>query len=146
MPSAAELGNGQYAFSFQAGEMTSMVSYVTTSPNGTTWSTPEAVSSATNVHDTSFARRADGGLDVYFIHPTDFSGFRLFRRPLHVNGQLGAEQQLTDDALGEPSKPRAVRLPDGRVLLSYAEIAERAPSGAPIVQRIVLAELPGDAP
>src|SRR5262249_19525707 len=93
MPSAAELGTG--GFSFQMGEMTGMVSYVTTSADGATWATPKVVSSETNVHDTSFARRADGGLDLYYIYSGTGSGFRLFRRALHTDGQLGGEQQLT---------------------------------------------------
>ena len=150
MAHAAELGDGSRAFSYQQGPMTEMVSYVTTSKDGITWTERQVVADATNVHDTSMCRRADGGLDLYYIYPTfelGFArGFRLFRRALHPDGRLGPEQRITSAELGEPSKPSALRLSNGHVLVSYAQIAVRGSDGAPAVQRIVLALLPGDAP
>jgi hypothetical protein len=147
MAAGATFKNGSLAFSHQNGDPTNMISYVMTSTDrGATWSTPAAVSSAANVHDTSFAPRLDGGLDLYFIYPPDTHGFSLFRRALTPTGILGPEERVTQSSLGEPSKPHVVRLADGRLLLSYAEIAKRAPSGEPSVQRIVLAALGTDAP
>lgn len=150
MADAAELGNGGVAYTYQQGPMTQMVSYVTTSVATTSWSERQVVSDAANVHDTSMCRRADGGLDLYYIHPSVDAGFpagfRLFRRALHPDGRLGPEERITAAELGEPSKPRALRLSNGRVLVSYAQIAKRGTGGAPLVQRIVLAQLPGEAP
>jgi hypothetical protein len=150
MAHAAELGDGGAAYSYQQGPMTEMVSYVTTSKDGAVWTPRQVVTDAMNVHDTAMCRRGDGGLDLYYIHPTVESGFdpgfRLFRRALHRDGRLGPEQRVTSAELGEPSKPNAIRLPNGHVLVSYAQIAVRGATGAPAVQRIVLALLPGEAP
>jgi hypothetical protein len=150
MPDVAEMIDGTLAYSFQQ-ESTSeaMISYVVLSrDHGATWSERIRVSENANVHDTSFVLRADGkGLDLYYIHPTTVNAFSLFRRSLGVMGALGPEEQVTTPAVGEPSKPSVVRRKDGRLVVAWAEISERSPeSGAPTIQRLVLAELANDAP
>ena len=147
MAASATFANGSLAFSHQNGDPANMISYVMTSNDrGASWSTPLVVSNAADVHDTSFVKRLDGGLDLYFIYPPDDHGFSLFRRALTPAGVLGPEERVTQSSLGEPSKPHVARLTDGRLLLSYAEIAKRGPSAEPTVQRIVLASLAKDAP
>jgi hypothetical protein len=149
MPDVAEMIDATLAFSFQQ-ESTSeaMISYVVLSrDHGATWSERIRVSESANVHDTSFVPRADGkGLDLYYIHPTGTNGFSLFRRSLGVLGALGAEEQVTAVAVGEPSKPSVVRRKDGGLVAAWAEISERSQAGAPTVQRLVLAALANDAP
>ncbi len=150
MPDFGQAKDGTLAFSFQLDTPTEpMVSYVRLSQNGgTSWSAPIRISPESNVHDTTILARADGGFDLYYIYPpADHRGFSLFRRALTTAGALGPEERLTSKELGEPSKPQAVRRSDGRIVVAYSEIAERAPTTfEPSVQQIVLAELTGDAP
>lgn len=149
MPDVAEMSDGTLAFSFQeqsTGE--AMISYVVLSHDrGASWSERIRVSESVNVHDTSFVARADGtGLDLYYIHPAGSHGFSLFRRALGVLGTLGPEERVTSPDLGEPSKPSIVRRKDGRLVAAWAEISERSTTDfTPVVQRIRLAELLGDA-
>ena len=144
----AQASDGTIAVSYQLTTATEpMVSFVVLSRDGgSTWSAPIRIAPANNVHDTSMLARADGGLDLYYIHPPDAHGFSLFRRSLSTAGVLGAEERLTASETGEPSKPKALRMRDGQVLVAWADIAQRAPSGEPAVQQIVLAKLRRDAP
>lgn len=97
-----------------------------------------------NVHDASALLRGDGALDLYYIYvAAGDSGFGLHRRRLDASGGLGPEVAI--DALGEPSKPNAVRLPSGEVALMYAEIVTRDAGGQPSWQRMALVVLPGDS-
>lgn len=148
MVSSAQANDGTIAVSYQMTTATEpMVSFVVLSRDGgTSWSAPIRIAPANNVHDTSMLARSDGGLDLYYIHPPDAHGFSLFRRALSSAGVLGPEERLTASETGEPSKPKALRTKDGRVVVAWADIAERAPSGEPAVQQIVLAKLAGDAP
>lgn len=141
-------GDGTLAYAYQhpvAAEP--MVSFVRRSSDGVTWSDPVRVTDASgNVHDTTLVARADGGLDLYYVYP-GASGFVLFRRALAPDGRLGAEERVTTDEAGEPSKPEALLLPSGRVLVAYADIAVRdGTSGEPMRQDLVLVSLPGEAP
>jgi hypothetical protein len=148
MAAVTEIGGGTLVYTYQHPTATEpMVSYARLSHDrGATWSAPVRVASSPNVHDTSVLARADGGGDLYYIYPPDAHGFSLYRRSITAAGELGPEQRLTVSELGEPSKPRAARLPDGRVLVAFADIAARSPDLQPAVQQIVIAELAGDAP
>jgi hypothetical protein len=139
--------SGALAFSYQHPTGNEpMVSYVVTSTEGATWSDPVRVTDASsNVHDTTLVARDDGALDLYYIYPAA-KGFALFRRALDEGGALGPEERVTGPEVREPSKPEALRLPSGRVLIAYAEISERDRNGYPSRQSLVLASLPGEAP
>lgn len=149
MPDVAEMNDGTLAFSFQQQSTSeAMISYVVLSHDGgATWSERIRVSESVNVHDTSFVARADGnGLDLYYIHPAGTRGFSLFRRALGVLGTLGPEERVTGTDVVEPSKPSVVRRKDGKLVAAWAEISERSTTDfTPVVQRIRLAALAGDA-
>ncbi len=150
-PALAVFGDGGLAFSYQRPiGVEPMVSFFRTSAagaGGQTWSDATRVSDrSSNVHDTAFAARADGGLDAYYIYPLAPAGFVLFRRAIAPDGALGVEERLTASEVGEPSKPHAVRLPSGRVLVAFADIAERDAAGQPSVQRLGLMLVEGEAP
>jgi|GEM_PF-2404918 len=124
-----------------------MTSYYLLSKDGKTWSSPKTITlNSSNVHDTTILPRPDGGVDVYYIYPKGLGGFRLFRRYISPAGQLGVEQQLTAQSLGEPSKPEAKVLQDGRILLGWSEISKRAQQGYPSEQRFQVTLLRGFAP
>lgn len=141
-------GDGSLALAYQhpVGDEP-MVSFIRRSDDGATWTDPVRVTGASDdVHDTALAARADGGLDLYYIYPEDTSGFALFRRALSSDGSLGVEERVTAGAIGEPSKPSALRLTNGRVLLAFAAITARGATGEPTRQELVLASLPSEAP
>ena len=149
MATVAELADGTLVYTYQySTDANPMIPVAILShDHGATWSpSPIMISDAVNTHDTSILPRADGGADLYYIYPPDDHGFSLYRRRIGADGALGTEQRLTASATGEPSKPRAIRLASGKVLVAYADIAERSPDLQPKVQQLVLAELPGDAP
>lgn len=144
-----EFGDGSLAYTHQRampGEPT--VSFFQRSADGLIWTEPERVTTASsNVHDTTMVTRLDGDLDLYYIYPAGPQGFVLFRRALTSAGALGAEERVSADALGEPSKPELARLADGRLVLTWAEISQRHPvQGWPTEQRLNVAILTGDAP
>jgi hypothetical protein len=148
MVAVGGFADGQLAVSYQAPQGAEpMVSWVRLSRDGASWSTPLRVSSSSsNVHDTTLVARNDGGLDLYYIYPAGPQGFALFRRQLRGDGTLGAEQRVTDDSVGEVSKPTGARLADGRLLLTYAEIAQRDPvRGEPTQQLLCALLISGDA-
>lgn len=149
MASVTELRGGALVYTFQRDARTeAMTSFVRISRDGgATWSKDVPVTDGVNVHDTAVIARADGrGGDLYYIYPPpSASGFVLFRRSITEAGELGVEEQVTKKDAFEPSKPSLVRLPNGHLLLAVANIAERK-QGLPVVQRLLLAELAGDAP
>lgn len=122
--------------------------YSLSTDGGATWRPKAEVTDASgNVHDTAPVERRDGTIDLYYIYPASARGFVLFRRHLTADGRLGPEERVTADALGEPSKPGGARLPDGRLLLWWAEISARdLVQGWPTEQRIVVTRIQGDAP
>lgn len=149
IPTIAQLGDGTLVFTHQrpvGGEP--MVSFwQLSSDGGQTWTPPARVTdAANNVHDTTVVSRRDGAADLYYIYPTGQTGFTLFRRSLDGAGTLGAEQQVTSEDVREPSKPRGLRLADGTLLVTYAEISERSAQGLPTVQRTKALLLRTDAP
>ena len=149
LATAAVFGDGTFAFTYQHPVGTEpMVSFVRRSSDGESWSDPVRVSDAApNVHDTAMTPRADGGLDLYYIHPTPTSpGFVLFRRSLRADGALGEEQQLTAEDAADPSKPSALPLADGTILIAYANIAARSLTGEPTRQEITLTRVASEAP
>lgn len=149
MHTLARSPNGTIAVGYQQGQMVQMHSLVTISRDGRRFSAPlELAPWSPNVHDATLLPRADGrGFDAYFIANDGGPGFSLFRRQVREDGSLGATQRLTSAAeTGEASKPSVVRLPGGGVRLVVAQIAQRAPTGEPSVQRFLGATLPGDVP
>ncbi|MBX7100131.1 MAG: hypothetical protein K1X89_20620 [Myxococcaceae bacterium] len=149
MHSLARSPGGTLAVSYQQGQMVQMHSLVRVSHDGRRFSAPlELAPWSPNVHDATLLPRADGrGFDAYFIANDGGPGFSLFRRQVRDDGTLGATERLTSAAeTGEASKPSVVRLPGGGVRLVVAQIAQRAPTGEPSVQRFLGATLPGDVP
>ncbi len=147
MAALGVFGDGTLAYAYQHPEGAEpMVSFVRRSSDGVSFTEPVRVTDASsNVHDAALVPRSDGGLDLYYIYP-GASGFVLHRRALTPDGRMGAEEQVTADGAGEPSKPSGVRLPSGRVLVAWADIAERHPTtGEPTRQDLVLASLPAEA-
>lgn len=139
-------GSLAYAYQHPVGAEP-MVSFVRRSSDGTAWSEPVRVTDAAgNVHDTTLVARADGGLDLYYVYPAPAGRFALFRRAMAADGRMGEEERVSADALGEPSKPEGARVADGRVLIAFADIAARGPSGEPSGQELVLVSLPSEAP
>lgn len=146
MPAVGQFANGKLAFSYQTGSGGLMSSWVRLSEDGATWSDAVRVSeSSTNVHDTTLVRRLDGNLDLYYIYPCSGAGFCLHRRCLGSDGALGPEEQVTLPEIGETSKPEALRLSDGRLLLLWATITARSAQGYPSEQVLHGAILAGDA-
>ncbi len=150
MPVVAPFGASStmlaYAFQYPVGHEP-MVSFVVMG-DGEVFGEPQRVTdSSPNVHDTALVPRVDGGLDLYYIYPFGPSGFVLHRRSLSPDGTLGVEERLTASTVGEPSKPSALRLESGRVLVAFSDITERDPSTfVPIVQRVGVMLLAGEAP
>jgi len=147
MAALGQAPDGWLAYAYQTGTGGSMSSWVRTSADGQAWDEPVEVSaSSTNVHDTTLVPRLDGGLDLYYIWPCSAAGFCLHRRALAADGSLGPEQQVTLPEVGETSKPEGLRLPDGRLLLLWAEISQRGAGGEPSEQILSGCLLAGDAP
>ncbi|MEA2750309.1 MAG: hypothetical protein QOI41_4452, partial [Myxococcales bacterium] len=44
-----------------------MIAYVRISHDGTSWDVAQPITAKANVHDVTPFRRADGGIDVYYI-------------------------------------------------------------------------------
>jgi hypothetical protein len=148
MPALGVFQDGTLAFTYQTQSTAApMTSWVTLSKDGASWSAPQRVTTQSgNVHDTALVDRLDGQLELYYIYPAGALGFVLFRRALASDGVLGPEQQVTASAVGEVSKPAAARLPDGRLLLSWAQISARDPQqGWPTQQLLCAAVVSGDA-
>jgi hypothetical protein len=147
MPALGRFAGGGYAYTFQTGSGGDMSAWFSLSADGSDWSEPQPVTSASsNVHDTALLNRGDGAIDLYYIYPRPPAGFCLHRRRLAADGSLGAEQQVTRPAVGEVSKPAALALPDGRRLLLWATITQRSQNGQPSEQIIHATTLYGDAP
>ncbi len=115
----AGFGDGSLAYAVEDAAGVS----VRRSPDGVSFTDPATVNDAG--HDPALVRRADGGLDVYYVA----SGL-LQRRALMPDGTMGAEEQVTSDAFGQPILPCGIPLPDGRVLVSFAETLESDAAGA----------------
>ena len=98
-----------------------MNSYFIISEDGENW-TPRTLvtSNSGNVHDTDLFVREDGDIDMYYSY-TDPSGFVLWRRCLGKDGTLGPEEKVLGSDWGSVVKPRAHRLGDGQILLSYVD-------------------------
>jgi hypothetical protein len=139
--------DGALAFTYQTG-VDPMVSFVRigSAAQPPTWTDAITVSALANIHDTSAVIRRDGDLDLYYISTSNAPGFRLHRRALLSDGQLGPETQVTFDASGEVSKPKITRLNDCRLLITYAEITERDGNQLPVRQRLGAVVLVDDAP
>lgn len=141
-PELGRHADGSLVFTFQMPVGNEpMISFVRHGENVVRLST-----SSSNVHDARIFNRADGGLDIYYIYPLGPPGFSIFRRSLALDGTLGPEQQLTISSLGDATKPSPQRLPDGGILLLYAEITRRAPQGYPSEQILRALWIRGDAP
>jgi hypothetical protein len=146
MPHAAPLGDGTFAATFQRGAMEQMSSYVVRVwPTGrVSW--PILVGPVDhNVHDTFVLPRPDGHVDLYFIDSYGQRGFSLFRRALHSNGTPGPIERLTTAALGNVQKPRAHRLQDGSVYVTFARVTGLSATGYPDETELLGALIQGDA-
>ncbi len=116
----ASFASGALAYTYQNGEMTNMVAYVRVSKDGTTWTTAVPLTTKANVHDVSPFRRADGGVDLYYISSDGAPGFRVYRRSIAEDATLGAEEQVSADAAGSLTQPHPHRLADGSIALTFA--------------------------
>lgn len=143
----AAFADGTIAFAHQTGAVPQLTRVLLSSDLGATWTPPILVTEASmNVHDNDMLLRLDGDLDVAYIYPAESFGFSVFRRALGSDGSLGPEERLSFAAAGDATKPSASRLPDCRVLLTYAEITARDVNGNPTAQRLGAQILSGDAP
>ncbi|MFW5741011.1 MAG: sialidase family protein, partial [Myxococcota bacterium] len=111
MPAAGAFADGSIAFTYQTGSNAMTSWYRVSRDRGASWTAAEKVTtSSANVHDTTLVLREDGALDLYYIYPAGPVGFSTFRRALSVDGALGSEQRVTDDSVGDTSKPAVRRL------------------------------------
>jgi hypothetical protein len=118
----ATFADGALAFTEQTGVTPQMV-YVRVSRDGTTWTSPAAVTTRGNVHDAMPFRRASGGVDLYYISSDvpDQLGFSIFRRSVDESGALGPEQRLSDASAGRLTQPHPHRLADGTIVITFAK-------------------------
>ena len=118
----ATFADGGIVFTEQTGVAPQMV-HVRVSRDGTTWTSPAAVTTRANVHDATPFRRASGGVDLYYISSdvTDHDGFSIFRRSVDETGALGPEQRLSDASAGSLTQPHPHRLADGSIVVTFAK-------------------------
>lgn len=147
-PHVGRFGDGTLIFAYQCeGIEEPMLSWFTIQEEAGVWSGPRLTSTASsNVHDCAFLTRGDGDVDAYYIYPAGSHGFSLFRRAISRTGEIGPEQRLTDDSVGDATKPMAARLENGSILLTFARTLERAPQGWITSQQLFAMILQGDAP
>ncbi|MEA2749653.1 MAG: hypothetical protein QOI41_3796 [Myxococcales bacterium] len=97
-----------------------MIAYVRISHDGKSWDVAQPITAKANVHDVTPFRRADGGIDVYYISDEGAAGFRIFRRAVRLDATLGAEELVSDDSAGHFTQPHPHRLHDGTIGLVFA--------------------------
>lgn len=102
------------------GDQTNMIAYVRISHDGKSWDVAQPITAKANVHDVTPFRRADGGIDVYYISDEGAAGFRIFRRAVRLDATLGAEELVSDDSAGHFTQPHPHRLHDGTIGLVFA--------------------------
>lgn len=126
-PEIGQMADGTLVYTYQVGTGSRMDSFVRVSVGSDpadweTFTEPLLVTtSSTNVHDTDVFLRADGRADLYYIYPVSAVGFTLFRRCISATGDLGPEEQVVETSWGNLAKPRAYRLEDGRILLTFVD-------------------------
>jgi hypothetical protein len=117
----ASMADGTLVATWQNGIDPSQISYVRISTDGVTWTPDQQLTTKLNVHDVSPFRRADGGVDIYYISSDSASGFRIIRRAAHADATLGPEEIVTSDAAGSFTQPHPHRLHDGTIGLVFAK-------------------------
>ncbi|GEM_PF-1299451 len=136
-----------------------MATWFRISRDGEQWSAARQITESPerrgrpDVHDGYALPRRDAGVDLYYVYPSLKGGtaqapivdFDLYRRAVLADGTLGPEQALSHPADFNPYAPSAHRLADGRVLLTFADIAARGADGVSSA-RLVATRLDGDAP
>ena len=123
-PELGVFANGTMVYLYQTDVTTGFIQsvYRISKDDGESWSEATFVTtSSNNVHDADAFAREDGGIDVYYIYPDTAVGFALWRRCLRADGKLGAEEKVVVSSWGNLAKPRAHRLSDGRILLTFVD-------------------------
>ncbi len=137
----AAFASGALVYTWQNGDPTNMIAYVRVSADGTSWAAATPITQRTNIHDVSPLRRADGGVDIYFIAQDTPSGFQIVRRPIEPSGALGPEQVVSSADAGSLTQPHPARLHDGSVGLVFAvQVTSNVDTDTAFVR------LEGDAP
>ena len=92
-----------------------------------------------DVFDAFPVARRDEGADVYYVKRSATEQ-TVWRRALHEDGTVGAEQPVTSAALGDVTHPQPRRLRDGRIAMMLG--IEQSARG----RDLALVILDGDAP
>ncbi len=133
-----------------------MATYVSLSPDCSTWSPITAVAwpdppGKPDVHDAYAFPRSDQGVDLYYVYPSRKGpgarfpiGFDLYRRAVMPDGRMGPEEALTARDEFTPFAPTAHRLVDGSILVSFSDIHASGNQGVSSA-RLSLFQLSGDA-
>jgi len=137
----ASMADGTLVATWQSGVESSMVVDVRVSADGVTWSPSAPITERANVHDASPFRRADGGVDVYYISPEGAPGFRILRRAVRADASLGPEEIVSSAAAGALVQPHPHRLHDGTIGLVFA-----AQITSNVDTDTCMARIAGDAP
>ncbi len=129
LPRAGLFSSGEFAFGYQVGSGPDMQVFVLVEDpenvaSGSLKNKALAISNRKNVHDVFFLNRMDGDLDVYFIVSEPY-GFSLYRRSLTPNGEMGPPEKLSHSLNAQ--KPKAIRLPNKKIWLSFAVVSGRYP-------------------
>ena len=115
----ASFASGALAYTWQNGDPANMIAYVRLSSDAVTWAPQVPITSKVNVHDVTPFRRADGGVDIYFIAAESPFVFQIVRRPITENGTLGPEEIVSTATAGSLTQPHPHRLHDGSVGLVF---------------------------
>lgn len=116
----ATMTDGTIVGTWQNGNAADMIAFVRVSKDGATWIPAVPLTTKTNVHDASPFRRADGGVDVYYISTEAASHFRIWRRAVRADASLGPEELVSSESAGAFTQPHPHRLHDGSVGLVFA--------------------------
>lgn len=137
----ASFASGALAYTWQNGDPANMIAYVRVRGDGAAWSAEAPITARTNIHDVSPLRRADGGVDLYFIAQTPEATFQIVRRPVEPSGALGPEQVVSTVEAGSLTQPHPHRLHDGSIGLVFAvQVTSNVDTDTAFVR------LEGDAP
>lgn len=145
MPAINHFSDGKILYNYQrpypTDKFTSKgkVRYVTKSRfkisdnDGLSWG-PENIVTDTSyeVHDAFPFQREDGNIDMYYSHGLNRKGpyWSLWRRCVNSDGKLGKEQMLTNELIGDTTKPNAFRRNDGTIALLFIEQGENIKNGS----------------
>jgi len=88
------------------------------------WSTDIPVSHSTfEIHDAVAFKRLDGNIDIYYSHDLNRKQdqLSLWRRCVSPSGQLGKEELVADERIGNIAKPNPFRMKSGAIALQFID-------------------------